>query len=171
MIATHFSEPEEDIHTFLYYDMHGEYPVEGFTTLINSLNLSEVLGDSPRAREAIQKVALQIGYSSPETIDEFGFIVGFRGTHGRLDDIFHRYMNQVGDGPQGADDDTFDYWPGAIQLAHDIAKDLDAYYGSTVRQERLAREVDEWYTQQEEWLQDELKYIHEDLYSHRADPH
>jgi hypothetical protein len=155
--------------TVLYHDYHGEYTPEGFHTLINFFNLMEALSESPRAYEAARKAALAIGYDSE--LDPFGLLIGYRGTRGHIDDRFHKHILTWADGPTGADDDHFDYWPEAVELSYSMATDLDELYqNNAIRRERVAREFNEVYDKQEDWMKQEWATTHEKVNSHRPDP-
>jgi hypothetical protein len=43
--------------------------------------------------------------------------------------VFLHLKHQLSDPPSG-DDDTFDYWPGAMRMLHELAVDLDSILGS-----------------------------------------
>lgn len=54
----------------------------------------------------------------------FGTLVHISGTDAEMKNLFDLIADAVEDGPQGADDDTFDYWPSAVDAVEVFAKDM-----------------------------------------------
>ena len=44
---------------------------------------------------------------------------------------FYAFVKTISEGPHGADDDTYDYWPDAFGIAHDWAMGIDTHRGTT----------------------------------------
>lgn len=73
--------------------------------------------------------------------------------HGELDDhkkLFDEMADELQEGPQGGDDDVYDYWPGAIDCLEDYARELyelskdDHYKRRMLDINSRNLEVDEW---------------------------
>lgn len=61
----------------------------------------------------------------PSWVDRtFGTLVHISGTDAEHRHLWDTLADGIEDGPQGADDDTFDYWPAAVDALEVYAKDM-----------------------------------------------
>lgn len=87
-------------------------------------------------------------FSDGEMAGGYVFLVS-----GKIDDhrkLFLEMMKELYPGPQGGDDDTYDYWPGAMETfeiyalqLYELTKDL-RYLQALADTAHLCRHVDEW---------------------------
>lgn len=134
-------------------DLHGEYPLPDpetikkfehpngmfrlrvqpmFTTFYVSELLEHGLERTKDNWEEIQdrseKILKDLMSNFPEPFrdrTDVGTIVEVSGALSQHTDLFDKYCIVLAEGCTGSDDDFYDYWPGAMDMAYDYATDLD----------------------------------------------
>lgn len=140
-----------DVHLF---DYHAEYLGQlydrgwrpGFARCFVILDL-----------DLAEEAGIKVDLSELPHVQEAANIYGFGGhvilVTGDLDahkSLFCEMVQELIEGPQGADDDTFDYWPGAMETLEMYAKELFElsndyfYYEQLVEVATKNKDVPEW---------------------------
>lgn len=144
MIASKYNETW----TLYVADTHGEYALPDPTT-IKKVPHKGGFGEFPiivetvwdtNAMEALFKLDVDgepmrtllshlpdpiLPYCFGTDNNDPGLVHRITGTKEQIAELLTTYMTQLGEGPKGADDDCYDYWPGAMDMAWQIACDLD----------------------------------------------
>lgn len=111
-------ESNEYGHTLWIRDYHTEYPVPGAHIIFNPHELEDLFGE-----ETVTILETKL----PQELTD-GTSIYIWQMYGKIDELnkhFKKFCKEVMQGPQGADDDTFDYWPSAFDVCWQIAQDLD----------------------------------------------
>lgn len=117
----------------LITDNHTEYPLPDpetigkldcmyepkMTIVVDQYMLEELTGDDRLVARLIEAL--------PEGVDKggIGYLWAIDATEAQIKAIFAAFMDSIFARETGGDDDTFDYWPNAIDMAQQIALDLD----------------------------------------------
>jgi hypothetical protein len=71
--------------------------------------------------------------------DDPGHVHAIHGTMDQLTWVYDKFLSGLADGPQGADCDTFDYWPNAMDMADQMARIIDALNRNTKQLDKLKK--------------------------------
>lgn len=152
MIAEHYKSKQCEYYVLYLTEYHGEYPIDadiyrtplktnGFSARVECIWNGFEVGEAARAfggdedsitssdDDKMEPMLFPDLRKTPED-PAIGHIYRLQGDLTQLNDIFTRYLREVGNGPSGGDDDTFDYWPSAFEMLWAFAKDLDKINGN-----------------------------------------
>jgi len=117
--------------SLLVCDYHGEYPLQGVARCIydpyevdqvmQALNVTDVNLTMTTSMVFKDLSSRYNGY-----YDDHARLMLVRGNPQQINQVYEDLASQLMGGPRGADDDTFDYWPGAFDMLYVMAQDLIA---------------------------------------------
>lgn len=124
----------------LICDYHKEYalpdiPELRVETIYDPYALSDLLNDNDATLEALFNAFPQ--ELKDEMGDEHNTIYKTHGSYALHLEMLHQFTKQIFLSATGGDDDTFDYWPTAIGIARQLAKDLDEIMATTIHTDDL----------------------------------
>jgi hypothetical protein len=136
VIREHWKSDQSSCEYYVLYifDGHGEYPflrnVRNDTTfklpdvcheIWDGFALTDLIGENA-VIDAAKSLPQQIR-NLPD--DGWGTIWKIQGTLKQLEYLYAKHCDVMFTGPIGSDDDTYDYWPSGMDMAFDLAIDLD----------------------------------------------
>lgn len=135
-------EPEVDIVVSAGHACYGEER-EGLVTVVWNPNDEEVSALLDAAEEAgidrdraAANMVEAAGVEAPEDVDlSWETLYRLRGSRDEVLDWLIILVREVEDGPEGGDDETFDYWPSGVRLALAVADKVDERTAAALRQQ------------------------------------
>jgi hypothetical protein len=126
----------EGMMSFVVSAGHDEYgpgdaeglTVEDYTVEVLRATLSgDFEGEVPDWKDAVvdDSIVTVHGYDHDVQYESFYW---WHGSRGAVEAGFESLFNDVESGPQGADDDTFDYWPSGVKYLQQVADQLGPEY-------------------------------------------
>jgi hypothetical protein len=137
ILSNDTSTPHYHAVTLLLDAGHGEY-VPTMAQVVWWDNSDDVEGDEYTLASPLPNPAAVAKYresdpafGDPDEGNGWQKLIAIRGTLLSIKSAYLDFAAIVASGPSGGDDSTYDYWPSAVRLCQDWARDLDEITGRT----------------------------------------